>query len=253
LKQQQKALKVIHEAVGRIIYEKRRATSSAESVDLLSSLIQARDENGEGLTDTELKDEVLTFILAGHETSSVSLAWTTLLLDQNPKPLANLRTELNAWDPTGDLAPEIEDRLPYLDAVIKEAMRIYPALPVTVRQAPAAGTTICGLDIPCVPIDISMITFNKDPEVWGPDVLDFKPERWLGTLTDLQKSLYVPFLAGRRVCIGRGLALQEMRVALALFVRKFDFHLKPGHDISAQTKITLHPKHGLPMRLTIIR
>jgi cytochrome P450 len=246
---QKRALKAIHDAVGRIISEKR-AKKAGDDVDLLSSLLSARDENGEGLTDAELKNEVLTFILAGHETSSVTLTWTCLLLDQNPQALAKLRTELHAWDSTGDLAPEVEDRLPYLDAVIKESMRLKPAAPVTVRVA-TKDTTLAGTPIPAgVPINVAVIAFNTDPEIWGPDTLDFKPERFLATLTDEQKRSYFPFWSGTRSCIGKSLALQEMRVVLALFVRKFDFHVKPGHDTIGQVKITMRPKFGCPVTLT---
>jgi cytochrome P450 len=237
----------------RIVYRyiRARRAEGADRGDLLSMLIAARDEDGRGgMSDRQLRDELVTIILAGHETTAIALSWTWYLLAQNPEAEAKLHAELDAV--LGDRPPTLDDlpRLPYTDWVIQEALRLYPPVYAIGRDALEdisvagyrlrAGTTVL----------MSQWVVHRDPRYFDqPDC--FRPERWADGLADrLPKYAYFPFGGGPRLCIGNNFARMEAALILATVARRYRLRLAPGGPpIRPWPSLTLRPSPGVPARL----
>ena len=233
--------------VYRIIEERRKRSDGGN--DLLSRLIAAMDEDGSQMTPKQLRDETMTLFLAGHETTALTLAWTWHLLAQNPSAEASLGEELFRVLGSRAASPEDLESLPYLDAVIRETLRLYPPAYIVGRMAMEpfdlggyffpAGTTVL----------MSQWIVHRDPRFFAePDV--FRPERWLdGLATRLASHAYFPFGGGPRRCIGQGFAMMEAALVIATLARRFHFELSPGQTIAPDPLITLRPHDGIRMRI----
>ena len=230
------------------IYEiiRQRRESGEDPGDLLSMLMSARDEDdGTGMSDQQLRDEIATLMLAGHETTANALSWTWMLLSQNPEAAAKLHAELDQVlsgnPPTdADIA-----QLPYASAVIKESMRLYPPVSLIGREA-VEDVEIEEYLIPkgCV-VMLSQWVMHHSPKYFD-EPERFRPERWLGDLEKrLPRGVYFPFGDGPRVCIGKGFALMEAVLILATVAQKYKITLVPEHEIVPQPSITLRPEHGI--------
>jgi len=242
-----RAVRELDEIVNRIIRERR--ASGQDTGDLLSMLMAARDEDGSGMTDRQLRDEILTFLLAGHETTAVSLSWTWYLLSEHPEIGEKLRQELSQV--LGGRTPQLEDlsRLPYTDSVVKESMRMYP---------PAwslARTTIKELDLSGyrIPVGSNVVMspwiMHRDPRFFEQPE-KFNPDRWTTEATQrLPRFAYFPFGGGPRLCIGASFAMMEAALLTAAIAQRFQLRLVPGHPVAALPSITLRPKHGMMMSL----
>ena len=235
----------------RMIGERRAAGD--DRGDLLSMLLLAHDTEGDGtgMSDAQLRDEAMTLLLAGHETTANALAWTFYLLSQNPEAEGQLHAELDALgeDPLG--ADDI-GRMPYTRAVLAETLRLYPPAWIIGRRA-TSPVVIGGYALPARTIVLtSQWLVHRDPR-WWPDAGEFRPERWLAGGTahaaTRPKFSYFPFGAGARVCIGEQFAWMEGMLAIASFARRFRMELAPGHRVVPQPIVTLRPKRG--MRMTI--
>ncbi|MDO8211299.1 cytochrome P450 [Conexibacter sp. CPCC 206217] len=192
----------------RMVYEEiaaRRAEAADGSPprdDILSLLLEARDEDGAPMTDRELRDELMTLLLAGHETTATALAWTLERVTRHPDVLARLREEAAAGDGAGDA---------YLDAVIKETLRLRPVVPAVVRRL-QAPLTFGGWDLPAgVNIAPNIWLIHRDPQLY-PEPEAFRPERFLDRTPGTYE--WIPFGGGIRRCLGASFALYEMRVVL---------------------------------------
>jgi cytochrome P450 len=225
----------------------RRREKSTEN-DLLTLLLQAQDEEtGLGMTDQQVRDEVMTLMAAGHETTSNALCWTLLLLSQHPDIEARLREEYQQV--LGGRAPQMED-LPQLKLsrmVLEESMRLYPPAWVFTRYAidedEVGGYRIAkGAFVLMFPT-----TTHRHPDFWEqPDVFDpgrFSPERSAGR----HRFAYFPFGGGPRVCIGNQFALTEAQLILATILPRYQFRLLPGAKVVPEPLITLRPRGGLLM------
>lgn len=217
--------------------------------DLLSLLRAARDEDGSGMSEEQLRDEVITLILAGHETTAIALSWTWVLLAQHPHVRHKLEEELDRV--LSGRAPTVADlpKLEYTDRVIKEAMRLYPPAWSTGRQA-LQDTSVGGLPVKKGE-QVWMIEWSVHRDLrWFDEPESFDPDRWAG---DLQKRIpryaYFPFGGGPRMCIGHAFATMESVLLLAAFARTFRAELTPSHEIEALPAITLRPKNGVRVRL----
>jgi cytochrome P450 len=238
------AQQTIDRAVYRIIEERRSGT---DAEDLLSLLMHARDEaTGETMSDRQLRDEAITLYLAGHETTANALAWSFYLLARNPEAGERLRAEL---EPLGDAPPNAADlpRLPYLRMVVEEAMRLYPPVWITNRQA-LAEDEICGYHVP--PGQIVMVSpyvLHRHPDYWErPE--EFDPERFApGRSEGRPRFAYFPFGGGPRQCIGRDMALVEAQLVLATVAQRYRLRLASDRPIEPDPTVTLRPKGGLPM------
>jgi cytochrome P450 len=242
-----RSIKQLDKTVYGIIAERREAGS--DSGDLLSMLMQARDEDGGRMTDKQLRDEVMTFLLAGHETTALALSWTWYLLGQNPEAEQKLHQELDRV--LGGRVPTFAD-LPALsnaERVIKESLRLYPpawGLARTVIKEFELG----GYRIPAGSnVVMSTWVVHRDPRYF-PEPEKFDPDRWLPEKAQkLPKFAYFPFGGGPRQCIGAAFAMMEATLLLATIGQHFQFRAAPGHVVTPTPSFTLRPKHGIRMRL----
>lgn len=234
------------ERVATLVTRRRaRIESGADSPDdLLSALLLARDEpDGAALSDREVAANILTFILAGHETTARTLGWALHLISRSPRTAAHLRTEADAFDLTD---ARWADALPWTRAVIEEAMRLFPPAPTLARralgpdviggQAIAAGTAVA----------ISPWVLHRHETLWD-DPEAFRPERFLPeNRKSIDRYAYIPFSAGPRVCIGAAFAMQEAMIALATVMRAADVEAvsavepRPMHQITLRSHTPIH-------------
>jgi cytochrome P450 len=235
------AMGVLDGAVARIVIERRGAPPTG---DLLSMLLEARDEEtGEGMDDRQLRDEVMTIFLAGHETTANALSWTFYLLGRHPDIARKMEAELDRV--LGDRDPEMQDigALPYTKAVFLESMRLYPPAWLLAR-APVEDETIDGYFIPAGSrIFLCPWVIHRHPEFW-PDPEGFDPERFLDE-SAIDKFAYLPFGGGPRLCIGHAFAKMEGVLVLATLARRFHLSLVSGHAVVPEATITLRPQNGV--------
>jgi cytochrome P450 family 135 len=204
--------------------------------DILSLLLSARDEDGQGLTDAELVDELMTLLLAGHETTATALSWTLERLTRHPAVLSRLTEELRAG--AGD---------EYLDAVIKESLRLRPVVPAVARYL-TEPTELGGRVLPAgVHITPSIYLTHHNPDVY-PEPHAFRPERFLERPPGTYE--WIPFGGGTRRCLGASFALFEMRIVLGEVLRRLDLETtaEAGESI-ARRAITFSPAQGGRIRL----
>ena len=218
----------------------------AQPRDLLARLVAASDaETGGGMTAKEVRDEVVTIFMAGHETTAQALTWTWYLLSLHPAVEARLDEELGAvlngrTPHYGDIAS-----LRYTRMVIEESMRLYPPAHTMARE-PIAVDYVLGQRIP--PGAIVLIApwlLHRKASLW-PEPHRFNPDRFM---TEPPRFSYIPFGAGQRICIGAAFAMTEAILILATIAQRYRLRLKPGHPIDPQGLITLRPRYGMPMTL----
>jgi cytochrome P450 len=243
------ARRSLFETVDRIVAEKRSRTS--EEADLLSMLMSATDEEtGERMTDAQLRDEVVTMLLAGHETTAVALSWTWALLDRHPVVRHKLREELASV--LGGRPPAASDmpRLAYTRAVIDEALRLHPPAYILFRRV-KENDVVCGHRIHRGGVVVmTPMVFHRHPSFWErPD--EFVPERWAdeNAASRRPRFAFMPFSGGPRQCIGNSFALMEAVLILATLAQRFTPRIAEGYVLTPDYGVTLRPSQGLPMLL----
>ena len=231
------------------IIDQRRA-GGEDRGDLLSLLLRARDEEDRtGMTDRQLRDEVMTLMLAGHETTALALSWAWYLLTQHPVADAKLTAELAAV--LGGRAPGVADlpRLRYTEMVVSESLRLYPPAWALSRDA-VQDCEVGGYPVRAgTSLVMSPWAMHRDPRYFDePEA--FKPDRWAdGLAKRLPKYAYFPFGGGPRICIGNTFAMMEAALVLATVAQRFRLTLVPEHPVTPQPSVTLRPKHGVKMVL----
>jgi cytochrome P450 len=244
----QATIRVLDRVIEGIIRERRK--QNIDTGDLLSMLLQARDEEtGAGMTDRQVRDEVMTLLLAGHETTATALTWTWYLLSQHPKVEDRLHTELDEVLAGQPPAVEHLPRLPYTRMILEETLRLYPPTFSLSRKA-LADDEIGGYALPAKStILLCPYTTHRHPAFWEePDVFDperFHPER----VAARPHFAYFPFGGGPRQCIGNLFAFQEAQLILATVGQRYRLRLVPGHAVEPEVVLTIRPRHGLPMTL----
>ena len=243
----EKARDKLDRIVYGLIAERRKGGEDAG--DLLSTLLLAQDEDKTRMTDQQVRDEALTLLIAGHETTANALTWTWYLLSQNPEAEARMHAELDVA--LGGHLPTFDDveRLPYTTGVFSEALRLYPPAWAIGRRA-KQDYTIGGLTIPAKSILLmSPWVVHRDPR-WWPEPERFLPERWLaGEAAERPKFSYFPFGGGARVCIGERFAWAEGVLVLATLAPLWEMDLVAGHPVEPRAVITLRTRYGMKMRL----
>lgn len=236
----------LNATIYRLIDERRRA--GKDQGDLLSMLLMARDEQGDGagMSDIQLRDELMTLFLAGHETTANALTWTWYLLSQNPEVEARLHAEVAALP---DRLPGLDDlpRLGYVERVFAESMRLYPPAWAVARRPVTEygiGDYVAGKGSSVV---MSSFVTQRDPRFF-PDPERFDPERWTAEAkASRPKFSYFPFGGGARQCIGEPFAWMEGILLIATLAQRWRFRLVPGHPVEPRPLITLRPRYGMRM------
>lgn len=242
-----RARRFLDETMATLIAEHR--ASGKDTGDVISMLLSAQDEDGSTMTDQQVRDETLTLLAAGHATTANTLSWTFYLLSNHPEVRAKLLDELARV--LGGRPPTVDDlaRLPYLDLVVKESMRLYPPAWMqpryTVDDFEYGGYRIKRGTI----ILLSQWVTHRLPDLW-PEPEAFKPERFdPETGQKYHPQAYFPFGAGSRICIGMPFANLEARILLATILQRYVPRLIPGFPVVPQPMITLFPKFGMQMIL----
>ena len=240
----------LDEYLYRMIRERRGMLANGERKgDLLEMLIEAQDaDTGERMNDQQIRDEVAGIYGAGHETTALALSWAWHVLNQYPEVLAKVRAEVDALG--HDVQSSDLPQLPCTLAVLEETMRLFPPVPMTVRaafeDAEVGGTTIPRGHLAAIVIR----NIHRHPEYW-PDPLEFKPERFLPeNKATLNRNAYMPFLSGPHMCIGNNFSLMEGQLLLAMMVQKFEICESPMQTDEGRMRITMRPRHGLPVLIT---
>ncbi len=238
-----RAVKKLDKIVYRIIEERRK--SGHDAGDLLSMLLAVQDEDGSRMTDKQIRDELITLLLAGHETTANALSWTWWLLAQNPAAEQKLHAELH--DMLSGRAPTLDDmpKLKYTEMVVTESLRLYPTAWGTARLA-IEDHEIGGYAVrKGMGIAFSQYVMHRDPR-WFDLPNKFLPERWAnGLMKRLPRFVYFPFGGGPRQCIGNNFALMETTLLLATIAQRYRFRLVEGHPVVPLASITLRPRHGI--------
>eukprot|EP01094_Clydonella_sp_ATCC50884_P029754 TRINITY_DN9436_c0_g1_i1.p1 TRINITY_DN9436_c0_g1~~TRINITY_DN9436_c0_g1_i1.p1 ORF type:complete len:541 (+),score=171.11 TRINITY_DN9436_c0_g1_i1:42-1625(+) len=218
--------------------------------NFLSLLFGAVDETGAGLADKALRDEVKTFLMAGHETTTTLCTWVFFALSQHPEVEERLVAEIRrvcGEDRDRDITCREASQMQYLDAVVKEVLRMYPPVPMVVRFTTEDDRLGEQHDIPCgTRVCVPMIMLHRMEQYWGDTATTFDPERWRrDTLPYSNSCAYMPFLVGARNCIGKHFAQLEAKIIIASLLRCFRLELSPKQkevDFALTTFITMMPK-----------
>lgn len=247
------AQQLFSRTVQQLINARRARANDGPRSDLLSLLLSARDaETGEGMNDQQLKDEVLTFLIAGMETTSAALQWTLLLLAQHPDVLGRVREEQRTVCGSAAPRPDQLAEMPYTRMVINESLRLYPPVFGLSRRV-VKQDTIAGYTIPQgTQLLVSPYALHRHPQLWkDPD--HFVPERFAAEASAGQprsRFAYIPFGAGPRQCIGRAFALLELQVLVPTLAAAFDFSLTDPSGAQPAPTMTLRPRGPLMLTVT---
>ncbi|GEM46634.1 cytochrome P450 [Deinococcus cellulosilyticus NBRC 106333 = KACC 11606] len=244
-----RAVRDVEEVILALIELRRQSPENHH--DLLSLFLQARDDDGQGMTDTQLRDELITLFLAGHETTANSLLWTLCLLSTHPDIEAQLqdelRTVLNGRTPGADDYPS----LTFTQQVVRESLRLYPPVWWMSRE-PLTDWVCDDLLIPAgSEVGISPWVMHRDPQFY-PDPQQFRPHRWTFEFQQaLPRHAYFPFGGGPRLCIGNNFALMEMALVLATLLQHFHVHVHGAQTVLPDPSLTLRPQ--APLRAQVVR
>jgi cytochrome P450 len=255
-----KATRFLDDAAREMIDNRRAAQTKSEAEgkewtrnDILQMLLTHIDpETNESLSDAEIQSATFIFSVAGSETTANTVIWTVVLLHQNPECKAKLVEELRLAYPDGltqDCSAEVAKTLPYLNAVIKESLRLMPIIGLGVLREAPEGANLCGYSIPAkTPVLVPIWAMQRDESLWQ-RAKEFWPERWLlpDDLLDkegipaVNRAAYLPFSLGSRNCIGKDFAMLELRHILATLYRRWDVEVLP-QDLTPASFITLQLK-----------
>ena len=245
-----RAVLALREAVARLLRERR--ASGLEPRDLMQSLMRSHDpETGRAMNDEQLIDNLLTFYLAGHETTAKALTWTLYLLARSPHWTAALKDEIARVTSGAAVSAADIERLVLVQQVLKESMRLYPPVPLMTRQA-IADARLGPHPIPAgTSIVMSIYAIHRHRARWiDPDAFD--PERFAAAReAQIPRYQYMPFGAGPRICIGMAFAMLEATAMLATLLQRARFAPVEGHEPLPVARVTLVPRGGMPLRVWV--
>lgn len=242
------ALKQVNDMIFEIIESRRR--NGGDHQDLLAMLMSVGHEDGSSMSDQQLRDEVVTIIMAGHETTGSALSWTLYLLSKHPEVAEKLRAELDQV--LAGRHPTVEDmpNLVYANMVWAESLRVYPPAWILARRTIEEVRLPSGVTVPKGG-EVMMIQYvsNRNPRYF-PDPERFDPERFApGKEKEIPPYVYFPFGSGPRSCIGEPFARMEGILLMAMIFQEFDLELDPNQIIEPEPLITLRPKYGVKMKV----
>jgi cytochrome P450 len=226
------------------VVAERRAGGYAEGEDLLSVLLRAQDRGEQ--SDDVLRDELMTMLLAGHDTTALTLTYTYYLLDRNPGAKARFHEEVDSLGGTPTAADT--RAMPFTTNALNEAMRLYPPV-YTMFREPDVDVTLGGYEVPQGSlVMLPQWVLHRHPRYWeDPDAFD--PDRW-DRDTDRPNYAYFPFGGGPRICIGKQFSLMEAKLILATVAREFDLRLVSDEELDLRPSLTMHPADPVEMELT---
>jgi cytochrome P450 len=243
------AIAEVESVLYRIIAERRNGDAGDRPDDMLALLMDARYEDGEPMSDTQLRDESMTLYIAGHETTGNTLVWAYLMLSRHPEVRQRMADEISAV--VGDRLPTMEDyhSLKYTEAVVKETLRLYPAAWLHMVRA-AVDVEIAGHQVAAgTDVWMSQWATHHDPR-WFGDADVFRPERFLGDAAqDIPSHAWFPFGGGQHVCLGNRFALLEAVLVLATVSQRFELDIPADIDFTPQPLLTLQPGRDVPAQL----
>lgn len=243
-----RTLGALHDVIDDLI--RQADERRPEGFDLLRVLLETRDEEtGEPMSREALRDQMMTLLIAGHETTAVALTWTVHLLGNAPEAAERARREAEAVLGGEPATADAVARLDYTRRVVMESLRLYPPAWATARQA-HADDELCGYRIPRgANVTLSPWLMHRHPGYWeAPDRFD--PDRFLPERSESRpRGAYFPFGAGGRRCVGEDFAMLEATLALASILRRFDLRPLPDHPVEPDPILTLRPRHGLKVTL----
>jgi len=243
-------LKIQQNRIDELLYAEirdRRSQGESDRADILSLLLSARDENGQGMTDEELRDELMTLLVAGHETTATALTWALYWTHQIPEVQQKLLAEIDSLGENPD--PMSLFKLPYLTAVCQETLRIYPVGMLTFPRLAKESEEVTGKYLEAGSVILGSIYLLHQRVDLYPEPKKFKPERFLER--QFSPYEYMPFGAGARRCIGATLAEFELKLVLATILRQYQLELADSRPVKPQRRgLTLGPAGGVKMVLT---
>ena len=249
-----RAIRTLRAAVAAMLNERRanEAASGASPDDLMHRLMRARDpESGQSMNDEQLIDNLLTFYLAGHETTARALAWTLYLVARSPAWGAALEDEIQRVTGGGPVESAHIERLVLVQQVLKESMRLFPPVPMLARQCVAATRLSEVAIAPGSTVVMPIYAMHRHVQRWeDPDAFDpgrFAPERE----AKISRYQYLPFGAGPRICIGMAFAMIEATAMLATLLQKARFAPVAGHEPFPLARVTLQPGGGMPLKVNL--
>ena len=246
-----KAIHALEEIIWRVLADRRK--NGEDRGDLFSHMVFARDDAG-GMSDKQLRDESMTLIFAGHETTAHALTWTWYLLAKHPEIAARVREELTRVLGSERVTVEHLPQLTYLESVLKESLRVLPSVWAYAREA-QEDLTLAGYALrKGTTVTISHLAMSQN-ETYYPDAARFLPERWTREFEkSLPKGAYTPFAAGPRVCLGKQFAMMEMLMVLATVLSAYEPNLVAGFEPDFITELSRHPgPRGMQMIVRPLR
>lgn len=249
MKEVRHAVSEMNAAVYAIIRQRRQAGNQSGARDLLSILMNARDDDGSRMSDEQLRDEVMTFLLAGHETTALALSWAFYLLSQSAENEAKLREEVGRMPADGCRGMSGMRALNFTEAIVKETMRLYPPAWSVARTA-INGFELDGYHIPGgANVVMSQWILHRDARFF-PEPEKFDPARWSRSeCQNLPRFAYFPFGGGPRQCIGASFATTEAVLILATIARRYRLVRVDDAPVEAVPSLTLRPKGAITMRI----
>ncbi|XP_035691044.1 cytochrome P450 4F2-like [Branchiostoma floridae] len=250
---------LVHQEANSIIKARREVLNSeirekmgrgSRYLDFLDILLTARDPDGEGLTDEEIRAEVDTFLFEGHDTTATGISWSLYCLAKHPEHQDRVREEVDAVMADKDeLVWEDICKLKYLAMCLKEAMRLYPPVPIVSRRI-TRDFDFQGHRLPAgTNVDLNVWCMHRNPAVWGKDVMDYKPFRFSPeNMTKMDPYAFIPFSAGPRNCIGQNFALNEEKVVISRILHRFKVELVPDHPVVPSLQIVSRAANGIKVK-----
>jgi len=249
-RQWSRAVKVLNEAV-RSAIDRQRMSATSEG-NLLTVLLEVRDEDGRAMSDQQIHDEILTFFLAGHETAALGLTWTMYLLASNVEAQEAVREEIKQLlNDKGEIAPVVYSKLRWTTAVAKESMRLYPPVWSMGRKV-TMDTMLDGTQVKRgTDVWLCLYQLHRDSR-WFSDPDRFMPDRWLQEPSP-RPFTYLPFGMGQRLCIGQHFAMMEIVLGLAAMMNEFRFEYSSDKEPEMSAWITLRPKQPISVKINSVR
>ncbi|XP_039006201.1 11-oxo-beta-amyrin 30-oxidase-like isoform X2 [Hibiscus syriacus] len=253
--------KEIKDSLRELVKKREAAVKAGEVIndDLLGILVESNfkeiqehgDHKNMGMSFEDVVDECKLFYLAGQETTSVLLVWTMFLLARYPNWQTKEREEVLQVFGDGKSDPDGPSHLKVVTMILNEVLGLYPPIVLLARSL-SKDMKLGKLSLPAgVVASIPTFLIHHDPEIWGEDALEFRPERFAEGVSKASKSqgTFLPFGGGPRICIGQNFALMEAKMAIVMILRRFWFELSPSYAHSPIAVITLRPQHGAHMIL----